>query len=76
MEKIVVKLTEQNVTEDVICDCCGNSCKTEYGIESMKISATWGFMSNKDGEKWQADLCEKCVDEKLSFINFNVKKYF
>jgi hypothetical protein len=75
MEQIKKQKKETNVLVDVICDCCGKSCKTEYGFERMKLSTHWGFMSNKDLEKWDADLCEKCVDEKLSFIKFKKSNY-
>lgn len=66
------------VTEDIICDCCGNSCNAGeisgddhvVSFEYMKMSAEWGFFSNKDLEKWVAFICEKCVDEKFPFIKF------
>ena len=74
------------VTTDVICDICGKSCKVAehrvenesrpdngeiiYSFEYMTLSADWGFDSKKDGEKWTAHVCEKCVDEKLTYIKF------
>ena len=59
-------------TEDVICDICGKSCKTEHGFEYMKLKTWWGFESNHDMEKWTAQVCESCVEEHLvPLINFN-----
>lgn len=66
-----VKWIETEEIVDVICDSCGASCNTEYGAEFMSLSANWGFFSNKDLEKWEAHICEKCVDEKLTFIKFD-----
>lgn len=43
-------------------------------FESMTMTAYWGFGSDKYSEKWTADICEKCVDEKLSFIKFKKKE--
>ena len=46
-------------------------------FEGMELKATWGYSSSKDGEVWEAVVCEKCVDEHLSkLINFVKKPYF
>lgn len=76
---------------DVICDCCGKSCKKEefvvdneispeYGknspiFEFMELAADWGYWSNKDTESWRAQICETCVDEKFKFITFKKTNY-
>ena len=75
MEIIEKKLQETEVVTDITCDCCGKSCKTEYGFEAMKLEKFWGFMSNKDLQHWVAYLCETCVDKKLSFIKFKKEGY-
>jgi ferredoxin len=73
-----VQKTEQ-VIDDVICDMCGDTCMKQYetGANAVKtfvgvhIEQPWGYLSNKDLEYWEADICEKCVDERLSpIINF------
>jgi hypothetical protein len=63
----------ETITTDVICDCCGKSCKVYWGkkgksftFEFMTLSADWGYGSGKDMERYQAQICEKCVDKKLS----------
>ena len=71
-----------DVVTDVICDSCGKSCK-EYPIkdksifmfEFMKLRVAWGYGSDKDGERWTADICEKCVDEKFKFVKFKKEDY-
>ena len=65
------KKLERLVLTDIICDCCGKSCQTEDDeYEYMKLRAHWGFYTNKDGETWEAQICEDCVDKKLNFIKF------
>lgn len=46
-------------------------------FEGMLLNAEWGYCShNKDGEIWEACVCENCVDKHLShLINF-VKKIY
>ena len=40
-------------------------------FEGMELKATWGYLSDKDGEIWEAVVCEKCVDKHLKpLINF------
>jgi hypothetical protein len=86
MEIKEIKNLKTEVVTDIICDCCGQSCKVLERVidnelridngeliryfEYMKLEGIWGYNSNKDEEKWTAYLCEKCVDEKLPFINF------
>ena len=70
-----------DVVIDILCDCCGKSCKiktigdrTEYSY--MELNASWGFGSKKDLEKWSAKVCEKCVDKKLStMIKFQIMDF-
>lgn len=73
----ISKKTYKEVDEitDVRCDSCGNSCrKGDYGYEYLTLKTNWGYASKKDLETWEAHLCEKCVDEKLNFIKFNITK--
>jgi len=74
---IINKKIKKEIEEikDIECDLCGKSCEAGYGFECMELHANWGFGSNKDLEEWTAHICEKCVDEKLKFIKFNIKKY-
>lgn len=88
MEIIEKQQISLNVITDILCDCCGKSCKVredeitnpsnirfaqkDYQFSYMELHANWGFWSNKDLEKWSAKICEKCVDEKLGFIKFNI----
>ena len=75
MIKNIKVYKESTELHDVLCDCCGNSCKTSFGFEYMELKSSWGFSSGKDLQRWSAQVCETCVDEKLSFIKFNVKNH-
>lgn len=91
METKEIKEKKAEVVTDVICDCCGRSCKVYEGttdnekridngepfsvFEFMKMEVNWGYWSGKDTQKWTAQICEKCVDEKLSFIKFKKENY-
>lgn len=91
MEKIEIQNKKAEVTIDITCDSCGESCKVlegvidndvrvdkgepYYGFEFMELKTHWGYHSDKDEQKWVAQICEKCVDEKLSFIKFKKSDY-
>lgn len=89
-ELVTVK---QEIPLDVICDCCGQSCMKDEGIidnevrpdhglphrtfEFMNLETHWGYHSNRDCEKWSAQVCEKCTVEILAtLINFKKENYF
>ena len=72
--KIVSEMVTRTV--DVICDSCGKTCVGKLGdAEFMEMGVHWGFASKKDLELWEAQICEKCVDEKFGFIKFRKSKY-
>jgi len=71
MRKTEVVNKVMDVVTDITCDSCGKSCRTECGFEYLNLSNEWGFCTNKDLQSWSAQICEECVDTKLSFINFN-----
>jgi len=81
------RLEPKDVTIDVTCDSCQQSCKKntfkddngheEYVFEYMTLSAHWGYFSvDKDLTKYTAHICENCVDTKFSFIKFNKENYY
>lgn len=45
-------------------------------FEGMELKATWGYTSEKDGEIWEAIICEDCVNKHLtSLVNFQKYLY-
>lgn len=71
---------EVEAVVDVICNCCGRSVVVERShgrgalveavwSEKATLSADWGYNSSRDGETWQADLCEECADKVRELID-------
>ena len=61
-----------NEVGNFICDVCGRDCRDEY----MKLHAMWGLLSKNDGEMWDADLCESCVEKILiPVVKFHKQNY-
>jgi len=78
MADVIKKVKKEvDVVVDILCDCCGKSCKDLMGeFQYMELNASWGYSSKKDLEKWTAKVCEKCVDEKFkTMINFQVMDF-
>jgi hypothetical protein len=54
---------ENEAVEKIICNCCGEEIvKNAHGYfeDYIHIDKTWGYTSQKDGEKTNVDICEKC----------------
>ena len=66
--KKVQKTEEVDEIVDVTCDICMNTCRDSIDMnhEYLNIKGNWGYGSDKDGETWEAHVCEKCSDEHLS----------
>jgi hypothetical protein len=66
--KKVIKEVEENEVVDITCDICMESCRDSIDMnhEHLTIKGNWGYGSDKDGETWEAHVCEKCSDEHLS----------
>lgn len=70
MLKTKIKSVEVEILEDVICDACEESCHNGTNYEYMSMMNYWDYGSKKDGEIWEAHICEGCVDNLFQFINF------
>lgn len=54
--------------EKILCNRCGRVFKQEKGIVKEGIfeaDIRWGFFSEKDGQRHQFCLCERCYDEMI-----------
>ena len=83
-----IQLKKSEVITEILCDCCGKSCKTHEAVvnndlridngeivrsfEYLDLKTVWGYGSNKDMQEWTAQICESCVDKHLSFIKFTI----
>ena len=72
MKKYLPKIETINCLDDVICDCCKQSCKGEFNFNYMTLSAEWFYGSLHDGENWEAHICDKCADDLKQKINFKI----
>ena len=70
MKKIKTTIKEIEEIEDVLCDICGKSCRDGYDMnyEFSTLSASWGYGSHKDSERWYGEFCESCSDKIKEFI--------
>lgn len=56
------------VIDEIICDCCGQSCTKQIDHEYATIEATWGYNSHQDGTQYNIEICEHCFNEVLAFM--------
>ncbi len=56
----------------IVCNKCGREIAVKNGRAEegvFSVDHTWGYFSEKDGERHSFDLCESCYDEFIaSFI--------
>lgn len=60
------KVNIKKTLENIRCNKCGKEIKIENGIPKEGVfhsEYSWGFFSNKDGDRYSFDLCENCYDE-------------
>lgn len=65
MKTTKTEMVEQEITEDVICNKCGNSCKKDHGFYGLiEHTVSGGYESEplSDGTNYTFSLCEKCLD--------------
>ncbi|HAX52997.1 hypothetical protein [Muricomes intestini] len=67
------QLKETKEVKKIICNKCGKEIpvvngRAEEGVFS--VDYTWGYFSEKDGEKHSFDLCESCYNKML--VSFKI----
>lgn len=67
------QLKETKEVKKIICNKCGKEIpvvngRAEEGVFS--VDYTWGYFSEKDGEKHSFDLCEFCYNKML--VSFKI----
>lgn len=92
MEIKEVQSKKSEVVTDILCDICGKSCKVDettitnpfrpdkgekiYDFSCIRLEKYWGYGSARDEEYWEAQICDKCIDEHLvKIIKFNKFHY-
>lgn len=64
--------------KDILCDCCGESCKktTHPKIKEFEfatLNASWGYYSDSDGKVYRLELCEKCFYDVIAHLKAQCK---
>lgn len=62
------QLKETKEIEKIICNKCGREIPAPGGCARegvFSVDYTWGYFSDKDGQRHSFDLCESCYDELL-----------
>ena len=63
------QIKETKEIKKIICNKCGRESPAVDGSPRegvFSIDYTWGYFSEKDGERHSFDLCESCYDELLA----------
>jgi len=71
------KNTEAKEIYRIVCNGCGKTIEVKHGIpaeEVFQVQKEWGYLSGKDGEVDQFDLCEECYDRITSEFKIPLKK--
>lgn len=66
MRKTHKATVETEVTDDVICNRCGESCKTDCGYEGLfgcNVVGGYGSKHLGDMNQYVFDICEACLIE-------------
>ena len=58
------QIKETKEIKKIICNKCGREIPAVDGCP-REGDYTWGYFSEKDGERHSFDLCESCYDELL-----------
>lgn len=69
MRRYQEKKKEIKEVQKIVCNKCGKEIAVSNGCEQsgvFSVDHTWGYFSEKDGERHCFDLCEKCYDELLN----------
>lgn len=64
----IQKTEEVKKIEKMICNQCGKEIPVVNGQAQegvFSVDYTWGYFSEKDGERHSFELCEKCYDAML-----------
>jgi hypothetical protein len=70
------KKVTKKVEDRVYCDICSSSCITDnFGSEYATLEALWGYGSQKDGEKFDIQMCEKCFNDILIWMTNKRQEY-
>lgn len=70
------QMKETKEIKKIICNKCGREIQAVDGYPREGVfsaDCTWGYFSEKDGEKHSFDLCESCYDELIGSFQIPVE---
>jgi len=68
--KTITKTEEVKVIEEIVCNACGKQAKHIDCTDIQPYQFDFGFGSMHDGENWDFDLCDTCVEKIIG--NFKI----
>lgn len=73
------KTYSYDTIKDILCDCCGMSCKakTHHKLKEFEfatLNASWGYYSDSDGKVYRIELCEKCFYDVIAHLKLHPEK--
>jgi len=71
-------LVEKVEATSIVCNRCGMSfdCEDDFATNLIhNFDIKFGYGSEHDFEKWDFDLCEKCVEELVDSFKFKPAKF-
>ena len=71
------KNTAARVLKRIVCNGCGKNIEVKRGIPMegvFQVRQVWDYMSGKDGEVDNFDLCEECYDKMTAQFEIPLKK--
>ena len=52
--------------DECICDFCGKPMSHDVGLDhAVVMHFNFGYLSTRDGEHWDWDACDKCIEQLL-----------
>ena len=66
-----------NEVEAVYCNSCGKEMEVEHGIIKegvFEADISWGYFSEKDGERHNFDMCEECYNLMIEKFKIPVER--
>jgi hypothetical protein len=80
MKKTEIKAIDTEVITDVVCNNCGESCRSKAinenfeGLIEVEVNGGYGAECLEDMIKYKFSLCEKCLSEMFSKFKIQPEK--
>ena len=67
----------KQIEDKVICDMCQQDIQGLMGSQPdyVQVRHEFGYGSDKDGDYWEFDLCETCLEKLIDTAGIKARKY-